>query len=72
MESRKQANRHKDYVNDGEDAEMLVDRAVQLKLNVQKGERIEESLVTNFSTLTMLLELLNIKGDEKEKAEGVK
>ena len=55
MESRKQANRHKDYVNDGEDAEMLVDRAVQLKINVQKGEQIEESQVTNFSNLTMLL-----------------
>ena len=51
----RQANRHKDYVNDGEDAEMLVDRAVQLKINVQKGEQIEESQVTNFSNLTMLL-----------------
>ena len=49
----KQANRHKDYVNDGEDAEMLVDRAVQLKINIQKGEQIKESLVTNFSNLTM-------------------
>ena len=49
----KQANRHKDYVNDGEDAEMLVDSAVQLKINIQKGEQIKESLVTNFSNLTM-------------------
>ena len=49
----KQANRHKDYVNDGEDAEMLVDRAVQLKINIQKGEQIKESLVTHFSNLTM-------------------
>ena len=69
MESRKQANRHKDYVNDGEDAEMLVDRAVQLKINVQKKEQIEESLVTNFSNLTMLLELLNMEGDN---TQGVK
>ena len=49
----KQGNRHKDYVNDGEDAEMLVDSAVQLKINIQKGEQIKESLVTNFSNLTM-------------------
>ena len=65
----RQANRHKDYVNDGEDAEMLVDRAVQLKINVQKKEQIEESLVTNFSNLTMLLELLNMEGDN---TQGVK
>ena len=66
----KHANRHKDYVNDGEEAEMLVDRAVQLKINVQKVEQIEESLVTNFSNLKMLLELLNMEGDETQKAEG--
>ena len=51
---------------------MLVDRAVQLKINVQKGEQIEESQVTNFSNLTMLLQLLNMEGDETQKAEGVK
>ena len=55
-----------------EDAEMLVDRAVQLKINVQKGEKIEDSLVTNFSNLTLLLELLNMEGDETDRAEGVK
>ena len=49
---------------------MLVDRAVQLKINVQKVEQIEESLVTNFSNLKMLLELLNMEGDETQKAEG--
>ena len=48
----KQANRHKEYVDDGEEAEMLVERAVQLKMNVQKGKHIEDSLITNFSNLT--------------------
>ena len=35
-------NRHKDYVAEGEQAEVLVDRAIQLKLNVQKGDQIEQ------------------------------
>ena len=51
---------------------MLVDRAIQLKLNVQKGDQIEQSLITNFSNLSLLLELLNMEGDETPKAEGTK
>ena len=68
----RQVNRHKDYVAEGEQAEMLVDRAIQLKLNVQKGDQIEQSLITNFSNLTLLLELLNMEGDETQNAEGIK
>ena len=68
----KQASRHKEYVKDGEEAEMLVDRAVQLKINVKKGEGIEESLISNFSNLKLLLELLNMEGDEEQRTEGVR
>ena len=42
-----QAKRHQDYVTGGKEAEMLVDRAFQLKLNVQMGEKTPESLVTS-------------------------
>ena len=50
---------------------MLVDRAAQLKSKVRKGEELEESLISNLSNLTLLLELLNLEGDEQQKTEGV-
>ena len=51
---------------------MLVDRAAQLKSKVRKGEELEESLISNLSNLTLLLELLNREGDEQQKTEGVR
>ena len=65
----KQADRHKEYVKAGEEAEMLVDRALQLKIKVKKGEEIEKSLISNFSNLTLLLELLNMDGEEMRSRE---
>ena len=66
------AERHMQYVKDGEAAEMLVDRAVQLKSKVRKGEELEESLINNLSNLTLLLELLNLEGDEEQKTKGMR
>ena len=51
---------------------MLIDRVTQLKSKVRKGEELEESLINNLSNLTLLLELLNLDGDEQHKAEGVR
>ena len=51
---------------------MLVDRAVQLKINLKKGEELEESLISTFSNLTLLLEHLNMEGDEEQRAEEVR
>ena len=59
----KQAERHKQIQDKGEDAELLVERAIQLKRNVQKGEKIEQSLLMKLTALTTLLEMLNMNGD---------
>ena len=56
-----QADRHRNYKTDGEDGDILIDRALQLKTNVQKGDKIE-ILLTNFSNLTLLLEMFNLEG----------
>ena len=66
------AERHMQYVKDGEAAEMLVDRAVQLKSKVRKGEELEESLINNLSNLTLLIELFNLEADEEQMTEGVR
>ena len=66
----KQAERHKGYQEDGEDSHFLVDRAVQLKRNVNKAEELEQSLLQNFSNLTSLLELLNMEADETQRKKG--
>ena len=67
----KQAERHKEIQDKGEDSELLVERAVQLKKNVQKGEKIEQSLLTKLTSLTTLLEMLNMDGeDEGQKKKG--
>ena len=71
-EMTKMAERHVEYVKAGEEAEMFIDRAYQLKSKVRKGEQLEEKLINNLSNLPLLLELLNLDGDEVEKAEGVK
>ena len=61
-----------EYVKAGEEAQMLIDRAYQLKSKVRKGEQLEEKPIYNLSNLSLLLELLNLDGDEVQKAEGVK
>ena len=67
----KQAERHKEIQDKGEDSELLVERAVQLKKNVQKGGKIEQSLLTKLTSLTTLLEMLNMDGeDEGQKKKG--
>ena len=71
-EMTKMAERHMQYVKDGEAAEMLVDRALQLKSKVRKGEELEESLINNLSNLTLLLELLDLEADEEQRTEGVR
>ena len=50
---------------------MLIDRAYQLKNKVRKAKQLEEKLISDLSNLTLLLELLNLDGDEVEKARGV-
>ena len=70
-ELNKMARRHEDYVKAGEQAEMLIDRAYQLKSKVRKAELLEEKLINDLSNLTLLLELLNLDGDDVEKARGV-
>ena len=67
----KMTERHVDYVKAREQAEMLIDRAYQLKNKVRKAEQLEEKLISDLSNLTLLLELLNLDGDEVEKARGV-
>ena len=48
-----------------------MERAIQLKKNVQKGEKIEQSLLTKLTSLTTLLEMLNMDGeDEGQKKKG--
>ena len=71
-EMTKMAERHMQYVKDGEAAEMLVDRAVPLKSKVRKGKELEESFINNLSNLTLLLELLNLEADEEQRTEGVR
>ena len=72
IEMTKMAERHMEYVKAGEEAQMLIDRPYQLKSKVRKGEQLEEKLIYNLSNLSLLLELLNLDGDEVQKAEGVK
>ena len=67
----KEMTKMAEYVKDGEAAEMLFDRVVQLKSKVRKGEELEESLINNLSNLTLLLELLNLEADEEQRTEGV-
>ena len=71
-EMTKMAERHMEYDKDGEGAEMLVDRATQLKSKVNKGEELEESLINNLSNLTLLIELFNLEADEEQMTEGVR
>ena len=68
----KQADQHRGYQEGGEDSELLIDRALQLKRNVQKGEKIEQSLLAKLTTLTTLLEMLNMEGDEAQKFRAKK
>ena len=67
----KQAERHKEIQDKGEDSELSVERAIQLKKNVQKGEKLEQSLLNKLTSLTTLLEMLNMDGeDESQKKKG--
>ena len=63
-EMTKMAERHMQYVKDGEAAEVLVESAVQLKSKVRKGEELEESLINHLSNLTLLLKLLNLEAEK--------
>ena len=66
-----QAQRHQAYQEEGEDSDFLIDRAIQLKRNMQKAEQIENSLISNLSNLTSLLEMLNLEGEESQRKKGV-
>ena len=67
----KQAQRHREIQDKGEDAELLIERAIQLKKNVQKSEKIEQSLLMKLTALTTLLEMLNMDGeDDTQKKKG--
>ena len=66
----KQAERHLGYQADGEDSNFLIDRAIQLKKNVNKADQLEQSLLTKLSNLTSLLEMLNMEGDEEQRKKG--
>ena len=70
-ELNKMARRHEDYRQAGEPAEMLVDRAFKLKSKLREAELLEGKLISDLGNLTLLLELLNLDGDEVEKTRGV-
>ena len=58
------------YQANGEDSDLLIDRVIQLKRNVQKAEQLEHSLISKLSNLTSLLEMLNLEGDENQRKKG--
>ena len=66
----KQTERHLGYQADGENSDFLIDRAIQLKKNVHKADKLEQSLLTKLSNLTSLLEMLNMEGDEVQRKKG--
>ena len=67
----KHAQRHREIQDKGEDVELLIERAIQLKKNVQKSEKIEQSLLMKLTALTTLLEMLNMDGeDDTQKKKG--
>ena len=66
-----QAQRHQTYQEEGEDNDFLIERAIQLKRNMQIAEHLENSLISNLSNLTCLLEMLNLEGDESQKKKGI-
>ena len=66
----KQVERHLGYQADGEDSNFLIDRAIQLKKNVNKADQLEQSLLSKLSNLTSLLEMLNMEGDEEQRKRG--
>ena len=46
-------------------------RAFKLKSKLREAELLEGMLISDFGNLTLLLELLNLDGDEAEKTRGV-
>ena len=66
-----QATRHQEYQANGEEALFLVERAKDLKQKMKKAKQMEESLVAKLCTLTGLLEMLNLEGNEEQRKKGV-
>ena len=65
------AKRHAEYQKAAEPAVMLVDKAYKIKDKVREAEQIEKKLISDFGNLSLLLEMLNLDGDEGEKKRGV-
>ena len=69
-ELRKMAKRHEEYQKAGEEAEMLVDIAHTIKQKLKETERLEKQLIAEFGSLTLLLEMLNLDGEEEDRKKG--
>ena len=65
------AKRHAEYQKAAEPAVMLVDKAYKIKSKVREAEQIEKKLISDFGNLSLLLEMLNLDGEEAEKKRGV-
>ena len=65
------AKRHAEYQKAAEPSVMLVDKAYKIKSKVREAEQIEKKLISDFGNLSLLLEMLNLDGEEAEKKRGV-
>ena len=61
-ELQKKAKRHEEYRKAGEEGEMLVETAYTIKHKLKEAEVIEKQLISEFGSLTLLLEMLNLDG----------
>ena len=66
----KMAKRHEEYQLAAEPAEMLVDTAYTIKSKLREAEKVEKQLISDFGNLTLLLEMLNLDGEEEDKKRG--
>ena len=69
-ELQKIAKRHDEYRKAGEEAEMLVDIAYTIKHKLKETEMLEKQLLSEFGSLTLLLEMLNLDGEEDDRKKG--
>ena len=69
-ELQKMAKRHEEYQKAGEPGEMLVETAYTIKHKLKEAEMIEKQLISEFGSLTLLLEMLNLDGEEEDKKRG--
>ena len=69
-ELRKMGKRHEEYQEAGEDAGMLVDMAHNIKVKLKETQEVEKQLISEFGNLTVLLEMLNLEGEEEDKKKG--